>query len=390
MPEHGNKDGRAAPPLLLCTFGALCIFLSALEYALPKPFPFLRIGLANFPVMLALFWNARSFAALIAIKSLGGALITGTLFSYALLFSIAGSASSAFFMWLLWRLCGLRRAQYGGSCLSFAGLGIAGAFVSNITQIALARFLVLGRGAFYIAPPFIAAGIITGCTLGIFCNRFAGISRWYGIIRSGCRQILPDRVQHPNNADTKSRHKKKITLCRHITSTRIIFFFGLLASIAVLCTANIVIKCIEFGIILSVFIYSKKKNNYFITGMFIIMITACNVLFPFGKVLWTFGRFTLTSGALTEGFNRALTVEALVFLSRLCVSKNLMFPGFWGHILGETFTVLAALNSRKNELKLTCLAVSLDNLLLSISKLDTYSYIPRNGAVQEELPNDRI
>ena len=34
-------------------FGALCFFLSAMEYMIPKPLPFLRLGLANLPIMLA-------------------------------------------------------------------------------------------------------------------------------------------------------------------------------------------------------------------------------------------------------------------------------------------------------------------------------------------------
>ena len=36
-------------------FAALCLFLSAIEYVIPKPLPFMRLGLANMPIVLALY-----------------------------------------------------------------------------------------------------------------------------------------------------------------------------------------------------------------------------------------------------------------------------------------------------------------------------------------------
>lgn len=45
-----NKKQDALVPV----FGALCFFLSAIEFVIPKPLPFLRIGLANVPLILAL------------------------------------------------------------------------------------------------------------------------------------------------------------------------------------------------------------------------------------------------------------------------------------------------------------------------------------------------
>ncbi|MBQ3650093.1 MAG: Gx transporter family protein, partial [Treponema sp.] len=44
-----NQDIR-----LLTFFASLCLYLSAIEYAIPKPLPFLRLGLANLPILLGL------------------------------------------------------------------------------------------------------------------------------------------------------------------------------------------------------------------------------------------------------------------------------------------------------------------------------------------------
>jgi heptaprenyl diphosphate synthase len=152
--------------------GALCLFLSAVEYMIPKPLPFLRIGLANLPLMLALdILPFPSFFILICIKVIGQALITGTLFSYIFLFSLAGTFLSALLMYVLRFLFRDR--------ITFAGIGVTGAFVSNISQLALAWLFIFRENVLYIAPPFLAAGLVTGITFGIFCEVFTGKSMWY-------------------------------------------------------------------------------------------------------------------------------------------------------------------------------------------------------------------
>jgi heptaprenyl diphosphate synthase len=157
----------------LALLGAFCLFLSTIEYMIPKPLPFMRIGIANLPLMLALdIFPFHVFLVLIAIKVLGQALITGTLFSYIFLFSLAGTFFSAVAMYGLRRLAGRNR-------IGFIGTGTAGAMISNITQLALAWIFVFRDNVRYIAPPFLAAGVITGVLLGLFCEYFTGRSQWY-------------------------------------------------------------------------------------------------------------------------------------------------------------------------------------------------------------------
>jgi len=157
----------------LALLGAFCFFLSTIEYMIPKPMPFIRIGIANLPLLLALdIFPFHVFLVLAAIKVMGQALITGTLFSYIFLFSLAGTFLSAISMYTLRRLLGSNR-------ISFIGTGVIGAMVSNITQLALAWVFIFGSGVLFIAPPFLAAGLCTGMALGAFCEVFTGRSRWY-------------------------------------------------------------------------------------------------------------------------------------------------------------------------------------------------------------------
>lgn len=158
---------------VVALLGAFCLFLSTIEYMLPKPLPFMRIGISNLPIMLALdLLSFRSFLLLTAIKVLGQGLITGSLFSYIFLFSLLGSYASALLMY------GLRRG-IGPLRIGYVGIGSLGALVSNLTQILLAYVFIFGESAKYVAPPFLAAGVVTGVALGMFCEAFVVRSAWY-------------------------------------------------------------------------------------------------------------------------------------------------------------------------------------------------------------------
>lgn len=181
---------------LVPVFGALCFFLSAIEFVIPKPLPFMRIGLANVPLMLALdVLSFPAFLLLAVIKIFGQAFISGTLFSYLVLFSAAGTLGAAFTMYALHSI--------PRKLLSLAGIGMAGAFVSNSIQLFVGRFFVFGKGIWYMLPPFLCIGAITSIVLGIFCENFKSESEWYAQITrtdSLFHIQLPDafdQAEHP-------------------------------------------------------------------------------------------------------------------------------------------------------------------------------------------------
>ena len=154
---------------------AMCIFLSAVEFAIPKPLPFLRIGLANLPVILALsFFNFPQLLKLVLIKVLVQGIISGTLFSYVFLFSCAGSFSSAITMYLLYKFF------FNRGWVSALGLTLAGSMANNCAQILMARLILFGENTKYVAPLLLLTGLISGLILGIFVELFEKKSSWYG------------------------------------------------------------------------------------------------------------------------------------------------------------------------------------------------------------------
>ena len=166
---------KSRPPMRLefiALLGAFALFLSTVEYLIPKPVPFMRIGLANLPIMIGLgLLNPVEFIVLVCLKILGQALISGTLFSYVVLFSFGGTVASALVMYLLHRL--------GRRWVSIVGISITGAMASNIVQLVLSRYLLFGESAWLIAPPFLIMGLATSIILGIFTRQFMKRSVWY-------------------------------------------------------------------------------------------------------------------------------------------------------------------------------------------------------------------
>ena len=161
---------------LVALLGAVCMFLSAIEYMIPKPIPFLRVGIANLPILISLdLLPVPLLLLLVVLKVLGQGIVGGSLFSYVFLFSAAGSFSSALAMLFVRRIFGGR--------ITLVGVGVIGALCGNAAQILLARVLIFGEGAWLIAPPFLALGTITAVLLGIFAERFAKRSRWLAGIR---------------------------------------------------------------------------------------------------------------------------------------------------------------------------------------------------------------
>lgn len=158
----------------LAFFSALCLFLASVEYAIPKPLPFLRLGLANLPILLSLTkLSRRGTLLLIALKVLLQALVSGTIFSYVFLFSLAGSSASGLTMLLLHMLFAKRKL------VSAVGLSLAGAMANACAQLSLSKIMLFKEGTRYIAPLLLCTAFISGTLLGLFAAVFTGKSQWY-------------------------------------------------------------------------------------------------------------------------------------------------------------------------------------------------------------------
>jgi heptaprenyl diphosphate synthase len=180
----GARAARRGYADMTALLGAFCFFLSAVEYMVPKPLPFMRLGIANLPILLAIdLLPLPWYLALALVKVLGMSLVSGSLFSYVALFSLAGTVAAALVM---------RAARAAlGSLVSAVGLSVLGAVSSNAVQIAIAGIFVFGDAARLVAPPFMAMGLVTGLLLGLFAEAFAAKSKWYEAARAALEPREP-------------------------------------------------------------------------------------------------------------------------------------------------------------------------------------------------------
>jgi len=369
--SHGNNSAKN-----LALLGALCLFLSAVEYMIPKPLPFMRIGLANLPLMLACnIFPLRDFLVLICIKALGQALITGTLFSYIFLFSMTGTVLSAIIMFCL------RRALKDR--ISFIGIGTAGAVVSNVSQLTLAYFFIFGENVRFITPVFLAAGFITGIILGVFCEIFIQKSRWYSNILLNNRReteaeipikevmqddLIPeDNLKDRGNEVLKIKRKNAFSSFYNSISTKALFIAGFFIIPALIFNPSTEYRVIQFlFFMLLVFLCSRKINLIFtfLTAFFII---AFNLIIPYGQVLFSAGVLKITSGALEAGIHRAFTLQALILLSKVTIREDLKLPGYFGTLLSRSLVIFSALMSGKMHLTKGNFISGIDNLMMELS-----------------------
>ena len=179
---------------LISFLAALCLFLATIENAIPKPLPFLRLGLANLPVILALFLLPyRKVLLLVLFKVIAQGVISGTLFSYIFLFSAGGSFSSGIAMIAIFALCGNSHGEkeyrkiIGERKLfsvSAVGISLFGSLASTFAQLFLAKFFLFGENTKYIAPILLISGLVTGFLLGVFAELFMQQSKWFKEVKN--------------------------------------------------------------------------------------------------------------------------------------------------------------------------------------------------------------
>jgi len=365
---------------LTAFLGAFCFFLSAVEYMLPKPLPFMRLGIANLPILLAVdILPFPWFLTLAVVKVIGMSLISGTLFSYIALFSMAGTMAAALAMW------GLRRA--GGRYISQIGVSIAGAMVSNASQIFIARYLVFRETAWLIAPLFLAMGLATGAGLGIFAERFARISKWYAMAmflpppereaapaKGKVRNLSRFRLFPRRGTESRQAMKEKAATRRAARKKKAEALFtpeslalsGIIAMFAFFFAEGLGTKAVMLCLFAFAASAMGKRFSLVTTLSVSLGIIAANLLVPSGLILTELWGFRITKGALIEGIGKALTFEGLMYLSKATIMPGLKLPGRLGRIVAAAFTYYDKVIEYKGRIRASSLALDSDDMMLLV------------------------
>ncbi len=370
----------------LSFFAALCFFLSVVETAIPKPVPFFRLGLANLPVMLSFAYMSRKESSLlIFLKVLLQAIVSGTLFSYIFLFSLAGSLASGFGMMAVHSVFE-KNLERGRKPVSWIGISMCGGLLNNAAQLVCAYFVMFGDSVRYIAPLLLTISFATSLLLGVFGNIFESNSEWLRVLKSGeaegCEKAetaprgegpaaSSSEVEETGLGSVSSTEGMSVSEGRNTGWAPILFLIlALCGIIAVSFTRNLFVV---YGllVIFAVMVFVKKKRVRLLPSVIIILsVTVLSLLTPYGKILFTFGKWNITSGALEAGLLRSGKLCAMVFMSQSAVDKNMKLPGRFGAFMERVFGTVSQLTEEKIVLekgkKLASIVPALDKKLLEV------------------------
>ena len=295
-----------------------------IEYAIPKPLPFMRLGIANMGIMLALYvLPIRQVLFLTLIKVLLQALISGTFFSYIFLFSFFGSFASVFAMILCKNLFKTK--------ISFLGICLSGALANNLCQILLSYLMIFRSSTSYIAPILLISGFISSLVLGLFTQNYAKNSIWYD-------ELLKD--------DDSNFQTEKITFNQEI----------------------------EVDLHKNKKLNSKKfVKNMFSSFMLLLSIVFFSLLLPSGKLLFSIGSFKITQDALFLGLRRGLILILSVYISKFIILFLPPLKGKLGSFVNMIFLYfneLSTFSNKKENSKVEKLLKKLDNHFLKVYNVE--------------------
>ena len=165
--------------VFLALFVALAVVLNTLEFLLPNPVPWFRIGLANILGITALFcYGVRALWLVNLCRIILGSLLVGRLFGPGFLLSLGGGILSATMM-----SCGF---SLGRKRIGPIGVSVLGALGHVSGQLLVAWLVVVRHPGIWLLLPFfllfaMISGIVNGLAAHFLLNSLAGHAAFRGL-----------------------------------------------------------------------------------------------------------------------------------------------------------------------------------------------------------------
>ena len=147
----------------------LGLYLSLVENIIPKPFPWMKIGLSNIAILIALEkFNSKMAIQAILLRVFIQALMLGTLFTPNFIISFTAGLISTLFMIFLYKF-----RKY----LSLVSISCISAFTHNVLQLIVVYFLMFrnislnSKSIIVFIVIFLFLGVVMGLITGIISTR---------------------------------------------------------------------------------------------------------------------------------------------------------------------------------------------------------------------------
>ena len=172
------KIERIRRQIFMALFVALAVALHTLEYLLPSPAPWFRLGFANILAITALFLYGARAAWTVTLARIGiGSLLLGNLFSPGFLLSLSGGILATALMTAARKIFGRMIGPVGVSALGALG---------HVVGQMLVAWLVLVRhdGLWRMFPFLLLFALGTGIANGVAADSLLNLLRGHPAFRA--------------------------------------------------------------------------------------------------------------------------------------------------------------------------------------------------------------
>lgn len=183
-----NKEKKRKAHLI--TLVLIAVYLSLLETLIPKPFPWMKIGLANLSVLIALInFDKKMALEVFVMRVLAQNIMLGTLLSPSFFISFISGLSSTLFMLLLFSY-----KKY----FSVIAISIASGILHNSMQLLVVYLLLFRNIEIYTRSIlsfiliFLVMGSISGGITGFIAHKYVEKKEKFGGLGNG-KKILWNR-----------------------------------------------------------------------------------------------------------------------------------------------------------------------------------------------------
>ncbi|MGL4403975.1 MAG: Gx transporter family protein [Fusobacteriaceae bacterium] len=155
--------------IILTALVLLSVYLSLGESLVPKPFPWMKIGLANIATIIALEkYNSKMAIEIAVLRVLIQGIMLGTVFTPSFIISFISGITATTSMIVLYKF-----RDY----FSLLAISLFSAFIHNIIQLMIVYFLLFrnielnSRGIYIFILIFLGLGVVAGAVTGLIVTK---------------------------------------------------------------------------------------------------------------------------------------------------------------------------------------------------------------------------
>ncbi|MGL6064801.1 MAG: Gx transporter family protein [Fusobacteriaceae bacterium] len=164
-----KKSFKGKEELFLTAFVLLSVYLSLGESIIPKPFPWMKLGLANIATIIALEkFGSKMALEVVLLRIFIQGLMLGTLFTPSFVISLSAGIVSTLSMIYMYRF-----RKY----LSLISISVVSGFSHNLLQLIVVYYLMFrnvdlsSRAIMLFVWIFLGLGVLSGALTGVIVEK---------------------------------------------------------------------------------------------------------------------------------------------------------------------------------------------------------------------------